>query len=131
MPTRNAFSSPKKAAPKSYFKTRLDKAVAFILSERRHGRQLDEAFEMYDGDQVATAIIRRARKNPRLNRIIQTRYTSPACDWYKIAALRDGLTDAELEAEADQTRRIETRLNSLLWEAQDSHEMPTGKWLEG
>lgn len=108
--------SAKVRKPKSYFKTRLDKAVRFILSERPHDRQLDEAFEMFDGDQMTAAIIRRARKNPRLDEIIRKQYSSPRCDWYKITALRDGLTAQQLEDEADQMRLINRKLSNLLWE---------------
>lgn len=111
--------SAKVRKPKSYFKTRLDKAVRFILSERPHGRQLDEAFEMFDGDQMTAAIIRRARKNPRLDEIIRKQYSSPRCDWYKITALRDGLTDQQLEDEADQMRLINRKLSNLLWEPEN------------
>ena len=111
--------SAKVRKPKSYFKTRLDKAVRFILSERPHGRQLDEAFEMFDGDQMTAAIIRRARKNPRLNEIIRKQYSSPRCDWYKITALRDGLTGQQLEGEADQMRLINRKLSNLLWEPEN------------
>jgi hypothetical protein len=111
--------SAKVRKPKTYFKTRLDKAVRFILSERPHGRQLDEAFEMFDGDQMTAAIIRRARKNPRLDEIIWKRYSSPRCDWYKITALRDGLTDQQLEDEADQMRLINRKLSNLLWEPEN------------
>ena len=109
----------KEKKPKSYFKTRLDKAVRFILSEHPHGRQLDEAFEMFDGNQMTTAIIRRARKNPRLDAIIRKQYSSPRCDWYKIAALRDDLTDQQLEDEADQMRLINRKLSNLLWEPEN------------
>lgn len=98
----------------SYFKTRLNHAVCFILSEHPHGRQLDEAFEMFDGDQMVTAIIRRARKNSSLDAIIRAQYSSTQCDWYKIAALRDGLSDQQLEDEAGQMRRIHNRLFNLL-----------------
>jgi hypothetical protein len=104
----------------SYFKTRLNHAVRFILSEHPHGRQLDEAFEMFDGDQMVTAIVRRARKNSRLDAIIRAQYSSPQCDWYRTAALRDGLSDQQLEDEADQIRRIHNRLCNLLWEPENA-----------
>src|SRR3972149_5349029 len=99
-------------------KRRLDYAVRCILADRTHGRELDSAFENHDGDQMAAAIIRRARKNPKLDRIIREQFSTARCDWYKIAALRDGLTDEELQAEADQTRKIESRL--FFWNSEDA-----------
>lgn len=93
--------------PRSYFWRRVDKVVAAILADRRdYGRSLDESFENHDGSQIVTAVIRRARKNPRLDELIRKRW-SPSGGWHKEAALRDELTQKELEAEADMVRKIE------------------------
>jgi hypothetical protein len=105
--------------PLTYFTVRLENAIRDILADRTHGRELDSAFENYDGDQMATAIVRRCRTNPRLDQIIRSRYSTPRCDWYQIAALRDTLTDDQLEAEADETRRIERNTFYMTWAIQD------------
>lgn len=48
------------------FETRVSYAAACIVKGCTNGRTFDTCFEMYDGDYVAEALMRRAAKNPRL-----------------------------------------------------------------
>jgi hypothetical protein len=105
---------PVEKQKKDWFTYRLDHAVDFILSGQRNDRQLDDAFENYDGDQMATAIVRRARQNPHLDKIIREEYSWPQCDWYQLAALRDGLSNDELKLEAERTRAVHSALGWIL-----------------
>ena len=45
-------------------KGRVDHAIQCIMHGRTNQRDFDACFEMYDGDEVVSAIIRRAEKNP-------------------------------------------------------------------
>ena len=46
------------------FAGRVKHAASVISSGRRTNRSFDNCFENYDGDAVAAALVRRARKNP-------------------------------------------------------------------
>lgn len=59
------------------FRGRVNYAVQVIAHGRRPTRAFDNCFENYDGDEVATAILRRSRKNVRLAANLQ-RYLSLA-----------------------------------------------------
>lgn len=117
--SRGKGKSKKTPKPKSYFKTRVDKLVRAILDDRAdYRRSLDECFEQWDGDQVVTAVIRRARKNPHLDKLILEKW-SPNGGWYKTAALRDEMSNRDLEAEADAIRKINNTALSLLYEPEN------------
>lgn len=50
------------------FSTRVDFAAKRISEGGNHTRHFDTCFEMWDGDAVAVALYRRARRNPKLKR---------------------------------------------------------------
>lgn len=58
------------------FSVRMWRAVAFIESGVQHSRQLDEAFENYDGDAMMAALYTLAEKRPKLAANIR-RYVCP------------------------------------------------------
>ena len=57
------------------FRGRVNYAAKVIAYGRRPTRAFDNCFENYDGDEVATAILRRSKKNARLAANLQ-RYLS-------------------------------------------------------
>lgn len=57
------------------FRGRVNYAAKVIASGHRPTRAFDNCFENYDGDEVATAILRRSRRNARLAANLQ-RYLS-------------------------------------------------------
>nr|WP_295468861.1 hypothetical protein [Mesorhizobium sp.] len=59
------------------FRGRVNYAAQVIAYGRRPTRAFDNCFENYDGDEVATAILRRSKKNARLAANLQ-RYLSLA-----------------------------------------------------
>lgn len=59
------------------FRGRVNYAAQVIAYGRRPTRAFDNCFENYDGDEVATVILRRSRKNARLAANLQ-RYLSLA-----------------------------------------------------
>lgn len=48
------------------YQGRINFAAKYIAQGRRTTRHFDTCFEMWDGDFVATALYRRAQKNPKL-----------------------------------------------------------------
>ena len=52
------------------YAARVNTASDYIAKGRATSRIFDTCFEMYDGDAVAVAVYRRARKNPRIRRNI-------------------------------------------------------------
>lgn len=70
------------------FRGRVNYAAQVIAYGRRPTRAFDNCFENYDGDEVATAILRRSKKNARLAANLQ-RYLSLA----SIEAAADRLAD--------------------------------------
>jgi hypothetical protein len=74
------------------FRGRVNYAAKVIAYGRRPTRAFDNCFENYDGDEVATAILRRSRKNPRL-----------------AANLRRYLSLVSVEAAAERLAGVPTR----------------------
>lgn len=84
------------------FRGRVNYAAKVIAYGHRPTRAFDNCFENYDGDEVATAILRRSRKNARLASNLQ-RYLSLA----SIEAAAERLADVptrKLPEVARQTR---------------------------
>jgi hypothetical protein len=84
------------------FRGRVNYAAKVIAYGRRPTRAFDNCFENYDGDEVATAILRRSKKNARLAANLQ-RYLSLA----SIEAAAERLADVptrKLPEIARQTR---------------------------
>jgi hypothetical protein len=84
------------------FRGRVNYAAQVIAYGRRPTRAFDNCFENYDGDEVATAILRRSKKNARLAANLQ-RYLSLA----SIEAAAERLADVptrKLPEIARQTR---------------------------
>jgi hypothetical protein len=74
------------------FRGRVNYAAKVIAYGRRPTRAFDSCFENYDGDEVATAILRRSKKNARL-----------------AANLRRYLSLASIEAAAERLADVPTR----------------------
>lgn len=74
------------------FRSRVNYAAHVIAYGRRPTRAFDNCFENYDGDEVATAILRRSKKNARL-----------------AANLHRYLSMASIEAAADRLAEVPTR----------------------
>lgn len=84
------------------FRGRVNYAAQVIAYGRRPTRAFDNCFENYDGDEVATAILRRSKKNARLAANLQ-RYLNLA----SIEAAAERLADVptrKLPEIARQTR---------------------------
>ncbi|MCR5860338.1 hypothetical protein [Mesorhizobium sp. J428] len=89
------------------FRGRVNYAAKIIAYGRSPTRALDNCFENYDGDEVATAILRRSRKNARLAANLQ-RYPSLSC--IEVAANR--LADVPTRKLADVARQTRARRKS-------------------
>jgi hypothetical protein len=74
------------------FRGRVNYAAKVIAYGRRPTRAFDNCFENYDGDEVATVILRRSRKNARL-----------------AANLQRYLSLSSIEAAADRLAEVPTR----------------------
>lgn len=74
------------------FRGRVNYAAKVIAYGRRPTRAFDNCFENYDGDEVATAILRRSKKNARL-----------------AANLQRYLSLASIEAAAERLANVPTR----------------------
>ena len=74
------------------FRGRVNYAAKVIAYGRRPTRAFDNCFENYDGDEVATVILRRSRKNARL-----------------AANLKRYLSLSSIEAAADRLAEVPTR----------------------
>lgn len=88
------------------FAGRVNYAAACLVRKVGIGsRHFDTCFEMFDGDAVVTALVRRARKNPKLKE-----------------SLSRGLNVESIEACAAKYEHISTRkLSDLAREMRDSH----------
>jgi hypothetical protein len=86
------------------FRGRVAYAAKVIAYGRRPTRAFDNCFENYDGDEVATAILRRSRKNVRLSANLH-RYLSLAS--IKVAAER--LADVPTRKLPDDARQSRAR----------------------
>lgn len=87
------------------FMVRVNFAAATITRGGAHTRRFDTCFEMYDGDLVVTALVRRADKNPNLRDAItrQWRGTFPQ-SWLDSAAKYASVPTRELKREAAKMR---------------------------
>ncbi len=74
------------------FRGRVNYAAKVIAYRRRPTRAFDNCFENHDGDEVATVIVRRSRKNARL-----------------AANLQRYLSLSSIEAAADRLAEVPTR----------------------
>jgi len=74
------------------FRGRVNYAAKVIAYRRRPTRAFDNCFENHDGDEVATVILRRSRKNARL-----------------AANLQRYLSLSSIEAAADRLAEVPTR----------------------
>lgn len=86
------------------FRGRVNYAAKVIAYGRRPTRVFDNCFENYDGDEVATAILRRSKKNARLAANLQ-RYLSLA----SIEAAAERLADVPTRKLAEIARQSRAR----------------------
>jgi hypothetical protein len=86
------------------FRGRVKYAAQVIACGRRPTRAFDNCFENYDGDEVATAILRRSKKNTRLAANLH-RYLSMA----SIEAAADRLADVSTPELPEVARRTRIR----------------------
>ncbi|CCV16365.1 hypothetical protein [Mesorhizobium sp. STM 4661] len=86
------------------FRGRVNYAAQVIAYGRRPTRAFDNCFENYDGDEVATAILRRSRKNARLGSNLQ-RYLSLA----SIEAAAERLADVPTRKLPEVARETRAR----------------------
>lgn len=83
---------------------RARKAAAYIKAEKTRGRELDNAFEHYDGDEMAAALWRMALKSDRLMTAIKKEWANGTQTFEKEYATFSHLTDQELSDHAKITR---------------------------
>lgn len=96
------------------FRGRVNYAAHVIAYGRRPTRAFDNCFENYDGDEVATAILRRSKKNARL-----------------AANLHRYLSMASIEAAADRLAEVPTRdLPEVARRARARQKAEFNAWLE-
>jgi len=86
------------------FRGRVSYAAQVIAYGRSPTRSFDNCFENYDGDEVATAILRRSRKNARLAANLQ-RYLSLS----SIKAAAEQLADVPTRKLPEVARRTRAR----------------------
>lgn len=86
------------------FRGRVNYAAQVIAHGRRPTRAFDNCFENYDGDEVATVILRRSKKNARLAANLH-RYLNMA----SIEAAADRLPDVPTRELPDVARQTRTR----------------------
>jgi hypothetical protein len=86
------------------FRGRVKYAAQVIACGRRPTRAFDNCFDNYDGDEVATAILRRSKKNARLAANLH-RYLSMA----SIEAAADRLADVSTRELPEVARQTRTR----------------------
>lgn len=82
---------------------RARKAAAHIKADRIHGRELDNAFENYDGDEMCAALVRMAKKSPKLAEMLPRAIVVQSLA--ENAAKFEHLTDKELSEHAANTRK--------------------------
>lgn len=83
---------------------RAKKAAAYIVADRIHGRELDNAFENYDGDEMCAALWRMAKKSKKLAEMLPRAIVKETLE--RNAAKFATLTNAELSEHAKNTRSI-------------------------
>lgn len=87
------------------FPSRVNYAVQCFKVGSTGGRKFDSCFEMYDGKYVVTAIVRRARKDPKFESKLKSHLNQVTWDkWQETADKFSHLSNKELKAEADKTR---------------------------
>lgn len=86
------------------FRGRVNYAAKVIAYGRRPTRAFDNCFENYDGDEVATVILQRSRKNARLAANLQ-RYLSLS----SIEAAADRLAEVPTRKLPEIARQTRTR----------------------
>lgn len=86
------------------FRGRVNYAAQVIAYGRRPTRAFDNCFENYDGDEVATAILRRSKKNARLAANLH-RYLNMV----SIEAVSDRLADVPTRGLPEVARQTRTR----------------------
>lgn len=87
---------------------RARKAAAHIKAGRVHGRELDNAFENYDGDEMCAALWRMAQKSEKLMLSIRkewSQYKGVEQTFEVNAAKFAHLSDKELSEHAAETRK--------------------------
>ena len=83
------------------FQYRVSFAAAYMVRGITNSRALDNCFEMWDGDLVVTALVRRAMKNRRLWDAIARQWSEGfPKSWLEIAARYAHLKTRELPAAA-------------------------------
>lgn len=87
------------------FNGRVNYAVKCFLRGTRSSRSMDACFEMFDGDAVVVALVRRARKNPRLHQAIAAQWggTFPQ-SWLTIADRHRDIPTSQLKDLARRQR---------------------------
>jgi hypothetical protein len=86
------------------FRGRVNYAAQVIAYGRRPTRAFDNCFENYDGDEVATALLRRSKKNARLAANLH-RYLSMA----SIEAAAERLADVSTRSLPEVARQTRAR----------------------
>jgi len=109
------------------FAARIDYAAHCFVRGVRNSRSFDTCFEMWDGDEVVTALVRRTEKNARLRKAIADSWggTFPQ-SWLDTAAAlahvpRNRLADHARETRA--RRRREADEQAARWRAQQAAEI--------
>jgi hypothetical protein len=85
------------------FKRRVDFAIRVISDGSTTTRQFDSCFEMYDGDYVVAAIMRRAAHNPRLHEALYRRdgnWASSMPEWELCAVSLAHVADKDMATTA-------------------------------
>jgi hypothetical protein len=108
------------------FNTRVNYAVACMKTKRTGTRSFDNCFEMWDGDFVVTAILRRALKNPEFEIVLRNylRTIDLWEDWEQTAKKFENLSNKELKIEADNHRAkkiAESEAMERNWEEQEKN----------
>jgi hypothetical protein len=91
------------------FNTRVNYAISCMKTKRTGTRSFDNCFEMWDGDFVVTAILRRALKNPKFEIVLKNYLRTIELweDWEQTAKRFETLSNKELKIKADEHRAKE------------------------
>lgn len=94
------------------FPARVDQAADHILAGRIHGRELDDAFENYDGEFVVCALMRLAETHPPFKTSLTPFTDCEGSKWCEIHDRFRFIRDEELPGFAKAWRKHE----AAIWE---------------
>ena len=110
-------------------KGRVDHAIQCIMHGRTNQRDFDACFEMYDGDEVVSAIIRRAEKNPVIMSALERWSKVQVEEWKRTALRLKDLTDFQLQLQSAARIAVESTAMHFYLVTEGYKTKPTMGWV--